>query len=138
MKPIPDEISAPLETLQDALKVAKAKAAAWGKPDFEGFIGDVTVQVWYDYQPQEPSDRYGYPGCDAKVTLTRVEYNGCDITEGVFRSQKDKNGHSDLNQLEWQAMEHAEASYDRAREYQEMRADWEYERRKDRELEREQ
>ena len=133
-KPIPDEISGPLESLQSAIRTMKANGA-WGAPDFEGFIGDVTVQVWYDYQPAEDAEP-GYSGCDAKATITRVEYNGCDITEGVFRSVKDKNGYSDLTQLTDQAMEHAERGYDRARERREMRADFEYERRKDAALER--
>ncbi len=72
-----------------------------GKPDMLGYCGDLEVAIWYDFQPFEEST-HNYPGCNPEVTVTCVQYNGCDITDGVG-CDKDE-----WDSVEDQAMEHAE------------------------------
>lgn len=56
------------------------------------------ITVFFDYAPEEKEVRYysdgsGYPGCPEEFQITKVEYNGVDITdlfdEDDFESMED-------------------------------------------------
>jgi len=64
------------------IDAALAAVRAILPPDMSSFTPELEIDVWYDFQPPERAT-LEYPGCDASATITCIQYNGVDITEGV-------------------------------------------------------
>ena len=46
---------------------------------------EIELEVEFDYQPEEPEERYdsnmtGYPGCPEEISITKIEFDGRDLT----------------------------------------------------------
>ena len=100
--------------LTDLGRSLKALRAAFPlKPDARCYLGDMEVDVWFDYQPLEPATST-YPGCDEEVHITTIEFRGVDITEAVLSDARD------CESIEDQCRDHIHAK-DQERDYKEMR-----------------
>ena len=70
------------DNLKDLGKLASETKPQLDDDQFYGFLGDLDVLVSFDYSPPEEQTRT-YPGCDASIDITGVNYNGVEILEGV-------------------------------------------------------
>ena len=80
---------------------------------------ELPVRVEYEHQPPEPMERH-YPGCDETVTLLSAWLGEVEVTGYLSPMQ--------IANLEQDILEHEQGM---AADYEEGRADYEYERRRD-------